>query len=55
MEKFVVARVRMERKQYEIVQTHTEAPSESMNAFINRAIDETIERDNAAPVAFERA
>ena len=55
MEKFVVVRVRMKWKQYEIVQTHTEAYSESVNAFINRAIDETIERDNAAPGASERA
>lgn len=31
----------------EIVSTHAEAHSESVNGFINRAIDETMERDNA--------
>ncbi len=29
------------------VQAHAEAQGESLNAFINRAIDETMERDNA--------
>jgi predicted HicB family RNase H-like nuclease len=28
------------------IQTHAETKSESLNKFINRAIDETIERDN---------
>lgn len=32
----------------EIVSTHVQAHSESVNGFINRAIDETMERDNAA-------
>lgn len=31
----------------EIVSTHAAAHSESVNGFINRAIDETMERDNA--------
>lgn len=31
------------------VQAHAEARSESVNGFINRAIDETMERDNADP------
>ncbi len=30
------------------VQAHAEDQGESLNAFINRAIDETMERDNAA-------
>ena len=47
MEKFAVARVRMEREQYEQVQAHAQAHSESVNGFINRAIGETMERDNA--------
>ena len=46
MEKFAVARVRMEHEQYDRVQAHAEARSESVNGFINRAISETMERDN---------
>lgn len=45
MEKFVVARVRMEPDRYEVVKAHAEAHSESVNGFINRAISETMERD----------
>lgn len=45
MEKFAVARVRMERAKYETVQAHAESKGESVNAFINRAIDGQIERD----------
>lgn len=37
----------------EIIQAHAEARSESVNGFINRAITETMERDNGAPVASE--
>ena len=51
MEKFMVARVRMERDRYAAVQAHAEAQGESTTGFINRAIDETMERDNAAPWA----
>ena len=32
----------------ETVKDHAEAQGESLNAFINRAISETMERDNAA-------
>lgn len=39
--------------QKEIIQTHAEARSESVNGFINRAIFETIERDKTAPGAAE--
>lgn len=35
----------------EIVSTHADAHSESVNGFINRAIDETMERDNGVPGA----
>ena len=35
----------MQRAQYEIVQTHAQAQGESVNGFVNRAIDETMERD----------
>ena len=53
MERFAVARVRMDRERYDAVQAHAEARSESVNGFINRAITETIERDNGAPAASE--
>lgn len=45
MERFSVARVRMERTKYDIVQAHAQEQRESLNGFINRAIDETMERD----------
>lgn len=32
----------------EAIQTHAEAHKESVNGFINRAIDETMERDKTA-------
>lgn len=31
-----------------VIQAHAEAQGESLNAFINRAINETMERDNSA-------
>ncbi|OUN78581.1 hypothetical protein B5G06_12870 [Flavonifractor sp. An52] len=48
MERFAVARVRMEREKYEAVQAYAEAHGESVNGFINRAIAEAMERDSAA-------
>lgn len=33
---------------YEIIRNHTEKTNESVNGFIKRAINETIERDNNA-------
>lgn len=45
--------LRMPRGRKEIIQTHAEAHSESVNGFINRAIDEAIERDESAPAASE--
>ena len=53
MEKFAVARVRMDRLKYDAVQAHAETQGESVNGFINRAIDETMERDNAASAPAE--
>ena len=48
MERFAVARVRMDRERYEKVQAHAiKQDGGSVNAFINRAIDEAMERDNA--------
>lgn len=37
----------MPKGQKEIVKAHAEAHSESLNGFINRAITETMERDNS--------
>ena len=46
MEKFAVARVRMNREKYEQIQAHAEAQGESVNSFINRAIDNQMQQDN---------
>ena len=45
MEKFSVARVRMDHERYERVQAHAESRGESVSAFINRAIDQAIAQD----------
>ena len=37
------------------IKAHAESRGESVNGFIGRAIDETIERDNGAPAASEGA
>ena len=47
MEKFAVARVRMNREKYEQIQAHAEAQGESVNGFISRAIENQMERDKA--------
>lgn len=39
-------KVRVQKGQKEIVQSHAAARGESVNAFIGRAISETIQRDN---------
>ena len=39
--------------QKDVIKAHAEAQSESVNSFINRAIDEAMERDNGAPGASE--
>lgn len=38
-------KVRTEKGKKERIKAHAESHGESVNAFINRAIDETIERD----------
>lgn len=38
--------ITMPKGKKDAVKAHAEAQGESVNAFINRAIDETIERDN---------
>lgn len=47
MKKFVEIKVRMTPERRAEVQQHAAAQGESATAFINRAIDETIERDDA--------
>ena len=38
----------MPKGQKDVAKAHAEAQGESLNAFINRAINETMERDNDA-------
>ena len=45
--------VRFPKGKKDIIKAHAEAHSESVNGFINRAIDEAIERDENAPAASE--
>ena len=45
--------VRFPKGKKVIIKTHAEAHSESVNSFINRAIDEAIERDESAPAVSE--
>ena len=45
--------IKVPKGQKDTIKAHAEAHSESVNGFINRAIEETMERDNAAPAASE--
>ena len=45
--------IAMPKGQKDIIKAHAEARGESVNGFINRAIDETMGRDKAAPVGPE--
>ena len=45
--------VRLPKGKKDKIKAHAEAHSESVNGFINRAIDEAIERDESAPAASE--
>ena len=45
--------VRFPKGKKDIIKAHAEAHSESVNGFINLAIDEAIERDESAPAASE--
>lgn len=45
--------VAMPKGKKDIIKAHAEAHSESVNGFINRAIDEAMERDESAPAASE--
>jgi len=51
MEKYVEIKVRMTPDKRSIVQDHARSRGESATEFINRAIDETMKRDNAQEVA----
>ena len=46
-------KVRVEKGQKEAIKAHAEARGESVNAFVGRAIEETMQRDKAAPGASE--
>lgn len=48
MEKYVEVKVRMTPEKRSIVQNHARCMRESATEFINRAIDEAMERDNAS-------
>ena len=45
--------IAMPKGQKDIIKAHAEARGESVNGFINRAIDETMDREKAAPVGSE--
>ena len=39
-------RIRVKKGEGDVIKDHAKAQGESLNAFINRAINETIKRDN---------
>lgn len=53
LEKLDEVRIRMPKGKKATIQAHAEARSESVNGFINRAIQETMERDNDVPAPSE--
>lgn len=53
LEKLDEVRIRMPKGKKATIQAHAEAHSESVNGFINRAIQETMERDNDVLGPFE--
>ena len=46
-EKVEEFKVRVPKGKKLMLQTHSEHQGESLNGFVNRAIDETVQRDNA--------
>ena len=46
-EKVEDIRIRVPKGQKSVIKAHAEAQNESVNAFIVRAVNETIERDNS--------
>lgn len=53
MGKFARVELRMTQEKRDAIQAHAEARGESVNAFVGRAIEETMQRDNGAPGASE--
>ena len=51
-ENYDVYQIRMPKGQKDIIKTHAESRGESVNGFINRAIEETMERDTDPPEVF---
>lgn len=49
MENVATIQIRTTTEQRDTVKAHAEARGESVNGFINRAIAEAMERDNAVP------
>ena len=47
-------RLQVKKGKKDLIKAHAEARGESVNGFINRAIDETMARDNAAPEGAEK-
>lgn len=47
LEKLDEVRIRMPKGRKAVIQSHAEAHGQSVNGFINSAIDEKMERDNA--------
>lgn len=45
-EKYDRINLTVDKGKKEILKQHAEAQGESLNGFVNRAIDETVERDN---------
>ena len=48
IEKFSRVEIRMTPERRDQIKAHSKTRGESVNAFINRAVDETIKRDKAA-------
>lgn len=46
MNKFVRVEIRLTADKRDAIKAHAESRGESVNSFINRAIDEAMERDN---------
>ena len=53
MENVATIQIRTTADQRDTIKAHAEARGESVNGFSNRAISETMERDNGAPAASE--